>query len=73
MLTLRRGFGRTIERGCELLAPDSWKPERQNRIVGHGGRGRFDVVKRVGVSNQILRHINRLGYICQPPQTGRHE
>src|SRR5215204_2639046 len=26
----------TVEPGGELLAPDGWKPERQNRIVGHG-------------------------------------
>jgi hypothetical protein len=31
-----------IERGGELLAPDGWKPERQSRIVGHGGCGRLE-------------------------------
>ena len=55
-----------VERGGELLAPDGWKPERQSRIVGHGGCGRLDGVDRVGFNNRILRHINRLGYIRQP-------
>ena len=53
------------ERAGELLAPDCWKPERQSRIVDHGGCGRLDAVERVGVNNRILRHINRLGYIRQ--------
>ncbi len=55
-----------VERGGQLLAPDGWKRERQSRIVGHGGCGRLDAVDRVGFNNQILRHINRLGYIRQP-------
>ncbi len=28
-----------VEGGCDLLAGDSWKRERQNRIVGHGECG----------------------------------
>ncbi len=29
----------TVKRGFDLLAGNSWKPERQNRIVGHGECG----------------------------------
>src|SRR4051812_42968012 len=31
-----------VEPSGELLGPDGWKPERQSRIVGHGGCGRLD-------------------------------
>ena len=37
----------------------------RSRIVGHGGCGRLERWTRVGFSNQILRHINRLGYVRQ--------
>ena len=29
----------TIECSCDFLGVNGWKPERQDRIVGHGGRG----------------------------------
>jgi len=39
---------------------DGWKPERQGRIVGHGGCGRLNAADRVGFNDQILVCINRL-------------
>ena len=39
-----RGRASTIEGGCELLAPNGWKRERQHRRIGHGGRGGLDAV-----------------------------
>jgi len=40
--------------GCELLASDGGKRERDTRRIGHGGRGGLDQVKKVGVSTQSL-------------------
>ena len=48
-----------VEPRCELLAPDGWKPERQSRIVGHGGCGWLDKVDRIGFNNRILRHLSQ--------------
>ena len=61
-----RGDAPTVERSRYLLASDGWKRERRQRIVGHGGCGSRDVVGRTGLSNRILRQINRLCYIRQP-------
>lgn len=41
-----------VERGGELPASDGWKPERQSRIVGHGGCGRLDRVDMVGSTTE---------------------
>lgn len=60
-----RGDAPSIERGCDLLAPNGWKREWQERIVCHGGCGSRDVVGWIGFDTQILRHINRLSYIRQ--------
>lgn len=60
-----RGDPSAVERGRDLLARDGWKRKPRRRIVGHGGCGSLDAVGRVGISNQILRYINRLGYIRQ--------
>jgi predicted nucleic acid-binding protein len=59
-----------VECGGGLLALYGWKRKRQRRIVGHGGCGRPVCRRRTGVSNQILRHINRLRYIRQPLTRG---
>lgn len=61
-----RGQASAIEGGCELLAPDGWKPERKRVKIGHGGRGGLDGVKGLGVSTQSLSHINVLRYACHP-------
>ena len=58
-----------VERGGDFLALHGWKRERQGRIVGHGGCGRPGCRRRIGFSNRILRHINRLRYIRQPVTT----
>ena len=34
-----RGEPPAVESGCDFLARDGWKRERQEIIVGHGGRG----------------------------------
>ena len=68
-----RGEPSAIESGCDFLAPDGWKRERQQTIVGHGGRGVGEVAKRIGVSNQILRYINAFRHARQPKITARHE
>ena len=44
-----------IEGSGDLFALDGWKPERQQGIVGHGGRGALRSRHRVGFDNQILR------------------
>ena len=44
--------------GNDLLALNGWKGERQQIIVGHGGRGVLRFWPKVGFSNQILRHID---------------
>lgn len=51
-----------IEGGCELLASNRWKREREHRRIGHGGRGGLDQVKKVIVSTQSLSPINALSY-----------
>ena len=61
-----RGKPAAVECGRDFLGLNSWKSKRQDRIVGHGGCGRGGEVERIGVSNQILIHINRLCYIRQP-------
>ena len=55
-----------IERGCDFLAGDRWKRERQEVIVGHGERGWREVANGIGVSNHTLRQINALSYVRQP-------
>jgi hypothetical protein len=47
-----------IKGGNDLLALNGWKGERQQIIVGHGGRGVLRFWPKVGFSNQILRHID---------------
>jgi hypothetical protein len=37
-----RGDPATVEGGGDFLALNGWKPERQGRIVGHGGCGRLE-------------------------------
>ncbi len=61
-----RGDPAAVEGGGDLLAPNGWKRERQARIVRHGGCGGPGCRRRIGFSNQILGHINRLRYIRQP-------
>jgi hypothetical protein len=34
-----RGQPTAIEGRCDFLGLNGWKPERQNRIIDHGGRG----------------------------------
>jgi len=34
------GEAAAIKSGCDFLAANGWKQERQEIIVGHGGRGR---------------------------------
>lgn len=55
-----------VEIGCDFLARDGWKRERRNRSVGYGERGWRNVLKRIGLSNQILRRIRALRHTCQP-------
>jgi hypothetical protein len=43
-----------------------WKRERQQIIVGHGGRGALQSAARIGFINKILRQIKSLRYIRQP-------
>ena len=47
-----------IEIGCDLPAPDGWKREREDRIVGHGGRGRCDDARMVGLDTQTYATSN---------------
>ncbi len=58
-----------VEIGCDFLAGDGWKRKRQDRSVGHGGRGWRDALEWIGVSNQILRRIRRLRHARQPQIT----
>src|SRR5215475_5130330 len=55
-----------IKGGSDLLAANGWKAERQKVIVGHGGRGAPRSLRRVGLSNQILRQIKSLRYFRHP-------
>ena len=55
-----------IKGGSDLLALNGWKRERQQIIVGHGGRGALRSRPRVGFSNQILRQIKSLRYLRHP-------
>ena len=61
-----RGQASAIEGGCELLAPDGWKPERKRVKIGRGG---LDGVTGVGVSTQSLSRINALRYARHPRST----
>jgi hypothetical protein len=52
------GVRRLIATGkikCELLAPDRWKLERKQRIVGHGGCGGGMLHNAIRVNNDLLR------------------
>lgn len=40
-----RGDAAALEGGCDLLAPNGWKRERQQRIVGYGGCSSRDAVE----------------------------
>ena len=44
-----RGQPTAVEIGCDLPPSDGWKRERRDRIVGHGGRGRCDDVRMLGL------------------------
>ena len=44
-----------IESGCDFLADNCWKRERQEVTVSHGGRGWREMANRIGVNNCILR------------------
>ena len=52
-----------IEGSGYLFARDGWKRERQQGIVGHGGRGALRSRHRVGFNNRILRQIKCLCYV----------
>src|SRR5580704_839245 len=58
-----------IKGGGDLLALNGWKGERQQIIVGHGGRGVLRPCPNAGFSNQTIRHIKSLRY-PPPLQTG---
>ena len=51
-----------VEIGCDYLAGDGWKRERQDRNVGHGGRGLERYARGVGLDTQYLRRIRTLGH-----------
>jgi len=55
-----------VKGGGDLFALYRWKRERQQLIVGGGGRGALQSAARIGFSNQILRQIRSLRYIRQP-------
>ena len=52
-----------IKGGSDLLALNGWKGERQQIMVGHGGRGVLRSWPKVGFSNRILHHIKSLRYL----------
>ena len=52
--------------GGDLFALYRWKRERQQIIVGGGGRGVLQSAVRIGFSNQFLRQIRSLRYFRQP-------
>jgi len=54
-----------VKGGGDLFAFYRWKYERQQIIVGDGGRGALQSAARVGFSSQILRQIKSLRYIRQ--------
>ena len=56
-----RGQPTAIEGSCDFLGLNGWKRERQNRIIGHGGRG-----IRGWLRNRILRRISALHHARQP-------
>src|SRR5690348_14528250 len=56
-----------IKGGSDLLALNGWKRERQQIIVGHGGRGALRSRPRVGFSNQIPTPDQKLT-LPPPPQ-----
>ena len=64
-----RGDPPAIEGGGDLLALDGWKRERQQGIVGHGGRGALRSGKGLAQATEILRQINRLRYVRHPKST----
>ncbi len=47
-----RGQPTAVEIGCDLPPLDGWKRERRDRIVGHGGRGRCDDARMLGLDTQ---------------------
>jgi hypothetical protein len=61
-----RAEASAIKGGSDFLAIYRWKRERQQIIVGGGGRGTLQSVVRIGFTNQILRQIKSLRYIRQP-------
>jgi hypothetical protein len=61
-----RAEASAIKGGSDFLAIYRWKRERQQIIVGGGGRGALQSVVRIGFTNQILRQIKSLRYIRQP-------
>ncbi len=58
--------GSPLEAGCDFLAGDRWKRERQEVIVGHGERGWREVANVIGVGNHFLFLFNALSYGRQP-------
>jgi hypothetical protein len=54
-----------IERGCDFLAGDRSKPERQEVAVGHGERGWREVANGIGVGDHVLRRIKSFCYVRQ--------
>ena len=61
-----RAEASAVKGGGDLFALYRWKRERQQIIVGGGGRGALQSAARIGFSNQILRQIKSLRYIRQP-------
>src|SRR5260370_31934228 len=61
-----RAEASAVKRGGDLFALYRWKRERQQIIVGGGGRGALQSAARIGLNNQILRQIKSLRYIRQP-------
>ena len=55
-----------IEIGCDLLPRNGWKGKRQDRIIGHGGRGRREARNGLAQITQILRRISALRHARQP-------
>ena len=55
-----------IKGGSDLLALNGWKGERQQIIVGLGGRGALRSRPKVGLSRKILHQIKSLRYLRRP-------
>jgi hypothetical protein len=63
--TAIRAEASAVKGGGNLFALYRWKRERQQIIVGGGGRGALQSAARIGFSNQILREIKSLRHLRQ--------